>query len=81
MDNLHRSILKVLRKGIVADMDVHNGILKPLQVEYILRDQHIAQIEAGISKQQKAEILLDILPRYVHIYIKMLLKIRFFLGV
>ncbi|OAD55428.1 Apoptotic protease-activating factor 1 [Eufriesea mexicana] len=62
MDKLHQHILKMLRKSIVADLDVHNGIIKPLQSEYILTDQHIIEIEHGISKQEKAEILLDILP-------------------
>lgn len=64
MDKLHQHILKMLRKSIVADLDVHNGIIKPLQSEYILTDQHIVEIEHGTSKEEKAEILLDILPRY-----------------
>lgn len=64
MEKLHKHILRMLRENIVADMDVHNGIMKPLQSEYILRDQHIQEIEKGASKQRKAEILLDILPRY-----------------
>ncbi|XP_060817084.1 apoptotic protease-activating factor 1 isoform X1 [Bombus pascuorum] len=62
MEKLHKHILRMLRENIVADMDVHNGIMKPLQSEYILRDQHIQEIEKGPSKQRKAEILLDILP-------------------
>ncbi|KAK9303557.1 hypothetical protein QLX08_004783 [Tetragonisca angustula] len=62
MDELHQHILKKLRKDIVHDMDVHNGIIKPLRSEYILTEQQIAQIENGASKQQQAEILLDILP-------------------
>ncbi|XP_003700960.2 uncharacterized protein LOC100880336 isoform X1 [Megachile rotundata] len=62
MIKLHQSILKRLRSNIVADIDVYNGIIQPLKSEYILKPQDIAQIEAGISKQEKAEILLDILP-------------------
>ncbi|XP_043802978.1 apoptotic protease-activating factor 1-like isoform X2 [Apis laboriosa] len=62
MDKLHQHILKVLRKSIMADMDVHNGIIKLLQSEYILTDIQIARIEKGVSKEEKAEILLDILP-------------------
>ena len=77
MDELHQHILKKLRKDIVHDMDVHNGIIKPLRSEYILTEQQIAQIENGASKQQQAEILLDILPRYdIYMYeIKFLLRI------
>ncbi|XP_017794472.1 PREDICTED: LOW QUALITY PROTEIN: apoptotic protease-activating factor 1 [Habropoda laboriosa] len=62
MDKFHQNILKILRKNIVVDIDVHNGIIKPLQSEYILTEQHITEIETGTTKQQKAEILLDILP-------------------
>lgn len=77
MDELHQHILRKLRKDIVHDMDVHNGIIKPLQSEYILTEQQIAQIENGTSKQQQAEILLDILPRYdVYVHeIKFLFRI------
>ena len=81
MDELHQHILKKLRKDIVNDMDVHNGIIKPLQSEYILTEQQIAQIENGVSKQQQAEILLDILPRYdIYIYIYEI-KFLFFLTI
>ncbi|CAK9826161.1 Apoptotic protease-activating factor 1 [Anthophora retusa] len=62
MDKLHQKILKILRKNIVDDMDVHNGILKPLQSEFILTEHHITEIETGTTKEQKAGILLDILP-------------------
>ncbi|XP_029055973.1 apoptotic protease-activating factor 1 [Osmia bicornis bicornis] len=62
MDKLHQSILKRLRNSIVADIDVYNGIIQPLKSEYILKAQDIADIDVAISKQQKAEILLDILP-------------------
>lgn len=64
MDKLHQSILKRLRNSIVADIDVYNGIIQPLKSEYILKTQDIADIDAANSKQQKAEILLDILPKY-----------------
>ncbi|CAL7936563.1 unnamed protein product [Xylocopa violacea] len=62
MDKLHRRILETLRERIVADMDVHNSIIKPLQSQHILTDIHIGKIKSGASKKEKAEILLDILP-------------------
>ncbi|KZC07642.1 PREDICTED: apoptotic protease-activating factor 1 [Dufourea novaeangliae] len=62
MDYLHQNILKCVRESIVADMDVFNGIIQPLKSEYILTDQDVTKIKAGDSKQEKAEILLDILP-------------------
>ncbi|XP_017884244.1 apoptotic protease-activating factor 1 isoform X2 [Ceratina calcarata] len=62
MDELHQHILKTLRRKIVADMDVHNNVIKPLQLRDILTDQHITKIESGTSKERRAEILLDILP-------------------
>ncbi|XP_076276380.1 uncharacterized protein LOC143207139 isoform X2 [Lasioglossum baleicum] len=62
MDSLHKNILKDLRSSIVIDVDVFNGIIQPLQSEYILSKEDVAKIEAGNSKQEQAEILLDILP-------------------
>ncbi|XP_054000407.1 apoptotic protease-activating factor 1 isoform X1 [Hylaeus anthracinus] len=62
MDRLHQNILKILRNNIVADMDVYNGIISPLKSDYILKDDHIKQIQAGQSKEERAKILLDILP-------------------
>ncbi|XP_076641925.1 apoptosome protein Dark isoform X2 [Halictus rubicundus] len=62
MDRLHKNILKELRSNIVIDVDIFNGIIQPLQSEYILSKEDVANIEAGINKQERAEILLDILP-------------------
>ncbi|XP_076619262.1 uncharacterized protein LOC143340817 isoform X1 [Colletes latitarsis] len=62
MNELHQNILKDLRESIVADMDVFNGIIEPLKSSSILKDDHIEQIRVGHSKQEKAKILLDILP-------------------
>lgn len=63
MERLHRDILRLLRQKIVDDMDVHNGIISPLLAKYILKKEDIEHIEAGISNEDRAEILLDILPK------------------
>nr|XP_033321533.1 apoptotic protease-activating factor 1 isoform X1 [Megalopta genalis]XP_033321534.1 apoptotic protease-activating factor 1 isoform X1 [Megalopta genalis] len=62
MDKLHEDILKRLRSSIVIDVDVFNDIIKPLKSDYILSEDDVARIKAGNSKEEKAEILLDILP-------------------
>lgn len=63
MDKLHRDILGELRDKIVSDLDVYN-IIKKLQDEQVLGNEEVSEIELGESKQQRAQILLDILPRY-----------------
>ncbi|XP_031834716.2 apoptotic protease-activating factor 1 isoform X2 [Nomia melanderi] len=62
MDKLHQNILQQLRRNIVLDMDVFNGIIQPLKSDYILTEQDVARMEACDSKEKRAEILLDILP-------------------
>lgn len=69
MDNLHKDILILLRNHIVADVDVNNGVIQPLKSEYILSHQDVTNIQSGTSKEQKCEMLLDILPRYKFCYI------------
>lgn len=64
MHKSHQNILESLRRNIIADMDVYNGIIQPLKSDYILNDEHIEKIQTGCSKQERAGILLDILPRY-----------------
>lgn len=63
MDGLHRSILARLRESIVQDLDVDNGIIDQLKTHYLLKDDDIVQISRGTTAMEKAEILLDILPR------------------
>ncbi|XP_076176382.1 uncharacterized protein LOC143151283 isoform X2 [Ptiloglossa arizonensis] len=62
MHKSHQNILESLRRNIIADMDVYNGIIQPLKSDYILNDEHIEKIQTGCSKQERAGILLDILP-------------------
>lgn len=65
MDSSHKNILKCLRKEIIADIDVNNGIILPLKTEFILNDNDVNRINAGANDEEKAEILLNILPRYI----------------
>lgn len=66
MDKPHKDILTHLRKNIIDDLDVDNDILQPLRNEYILREEDIRHIYTGGTKEERAAILLDILPRYVY---------------
>ena len=47
------------------DVDIHNGIIQPLIAEYILNEEDAEIIKKGVSKQERAQILLDLLPQYV----------------
>ncbi|KAG7206909.1 hypothetical protein KM043_000802 [Ampulex compressa] len=62
MRKQHQEILRLLRNNIIDDMDVYNGIIRPLMAEYILREEDVKQISMGATKEDKAQILLDILP-------------------
>ncbi|XP_076236256.1 apoptotic protease-activating factor 1 [Calliopsis andreniformis] len=62
MDSLYQNILIFLRKNIVADVDVNNGVIQPLKSEYILSNHDVESIQSCKTKQEKAEKLLDILP-------------------
>ena len=65
MDRIHSETLRKFRKAIIDDVDVHNGIIKPLTSEYILKDDDVKTILKGKTKEERASILLDLLPRYV----------------
>ncbi|KYM96416.1 hypothetical protein ALC62_12922 [Cyphomyrmex costatus] len=62
MEKLHKDILSRLRKKIIDDLDVDNDIIQPLRNEYILTEDHIRKIYIGVSKEERAGKLLDILP-------------------
>ncbi|XP_043281955.1 uncharacterized protein Dark isoform X2 [Venturia canescens] len=62
MEKSHRDILRALRSKIIEDLDVHNAILSTLSDEYVLQSEDIKKIESGVTPQQRAQILLDILP-------------------
>lgn len=66
MQSLHKDILNHLRKKIIADLDVDNGITSLLKTEFILNDKDVERINAGRSKEERASILLDILPGYLY---------------
>ncbi|KAJ8681851.1 hypothetical protein QAD02_017643 [Eretmocerus hayati] len=63
MDEKHKDILKRMRRNIVDDLDVFNGIIPPLTTEYILKEEDVDEIKRGGSREERAEILLDILPK------------------
>lgn len=65
MDRFHQDILRRLRKNIVDDLDVNNGIILPLTTEYILREEDVTDIRIGNTRQERVQILLDLLPRFV----------------
>lgn len=64
MDPRHQDVLRQMQQNIVDDLDVFNGIIIPLTTEYILREEDVNYIKKGKTKQERAQILLDILPRY-----------------
>ncbi|KAL0120735.1 hypothetical protein PUN28_008418 [Cardiocondyla obscurior] len=63
MEKSHKDILIRLRKNIIDDLDVDNDIIQPLRNEYILREEDIRYIYTGSTKEERASLLLDILPR------------------
>lgn len=66
MDTSHKDILLRLRTNIVADLDVNNDIIRPLMSEYILKDHDVKYIRVGVTTEERAERLLDLLPEYVY---------------
>lgn len=75
MEGSHRKILLDLRMNIVQDMDIDNDILQPLISEYILKQEDVTYIYIGATKKERAERLLDLLPRYVHVIFDSQLRI------
>lgn len=69
MEKAHRDILVRLRRNIIDDLDIDNDIIQPLRNEYILREDDIRSIYIGATKEDRAGNLLDILPRYVYLFI------------
>ena len=65
MENIHYDTLLKYRKAFIDDVDVFNGIISPLMSEYILKKDDFQKISKGKTKEERATILLDILPRYV----------------
>ncbi|XP_043482771.1 apoptotic protease-activating factor 1-like isoform X2 [Leptopilina heterotoma] len=62
MEEIHCDILKKYRKAIVDDVDVNNEIIKPLRKENILTDDDVKRITNGTTLQERASILLELLP-------------------
>lgn len=69
MEQFHQEILCQLRKNIIDDIDIDNNILEPLTCNYILKRKDIENIYTGATKEARAEKLLDVLPRYVYIFL------------
>lgn len=65
MQKIHLDLLKIYRRAIIYDVDVNNGILKTLKSEFILNEEDFGKILEGRTKEERAKVLLDILPRYV----------------
>ncbi|XP_058791268.1 apoptotic protease-activating factor 1-like isoform X2 [Phymastichus coffea] len=63
MDQRHKDILSQMRQNIIDDLDVYNGIIGPLSTEFVLKSEDVENINKGKTKQEKAEILLDLLPQ------------------
>lgn len=68
MEQFHQEILRKLRKNIIDDLDIENDILEPLTYNNILKRNDIENIYTGASKEERAEKLLHILPRYVYTF-------------
>ncbi|XP_067209405.1 apoptotic protease-activating factor 1 isoform X2 [Linepithema humile] len=62
MEKSHKDILYHLRSNIIDDVDIDNDIIQPLTSEYILTQENIKYIYSGATKQERAGILLNILP-------------------
>lgn len=69
MEKSHKDILTRLRRNIIDDINIDNDIIQPLRTEYILKEEDIRNIYIGASREERAGNLLDILPRYVFMYI------------
>lgn len=63
MEQRHLDILWEMRQQIIDDLDVFNGIIGPLTTEFVLKPEDVTDINRGRSKQEKAKILLDLLPQ------------------
>ncbi|XP_029674820.1 uncharacterized protein LOC115242566 isoform X2 [Formica exsecta] len=63
MEPAHQDILLHLRKDIIDDLDIDNDIVEPLASNDILKTRDIQSIYTGATKEERAEKLLDILPR------------------
>lgn len=68
MKQFQQEILHQLRKNIIDDLDIENDILKPLLCMDILNRVDVESIYTGATKEERAEKLLDILPRYVYTF-------------
>lgn len=75
MEPAHQDILLQLRKDIIDDLDIDNDIVEPLASNDILKTRDIQSIYTGATKEERAEKLLDILPRYVSIFFVLYLHI------
>lgn len=62
MNRAHREILLELRRSIVDQIDVWNGIVQPLIVENIITVNDITNLADLPTRKQRVELLLDILP-------------------
>ncbi|CAB0035159.1 unnamed protein product [Trichogramma brassicae] len=62
MEQKHKEVLRRMRQKIVEDLDVYNGIIQPLMTEYVLKEEDANDIKKGVSKEERANILLDLLP-------------------
>lgn len=63
MDQKHRDVLVQMRQNIIDDLDVYNGVIMPLTSEYILKEEDVTDIKRGRTKEERAQILLDLLPK------------------
>ncbi|XP_029154798.1 uncharacterized protein LOC114927905 isoform X2 [Nylanderia fulva] len=63
MEHSHQKILHHLRKNIIDDLNIDNNIVEPLTSQGILKTDDIQIIYTGVSNEERAEKLLDILPR------------------
>ena len=63
MEQFHSNILTSFRSHIIQDLNVYNAILEPLTTQGVLQRQDIDKINAGQTYEDRAEILLDTLPR------------------
>lgn len=63
MKQHHQKILLHLRGNIIDDLDIDNDIVEPLASNDILKTRDIQIIYTGATKEERAEKLLDILPK------------------
>lgn len=77
MEQIHIDTLTKFRKEIIDNVLVHNKIIKPLQIQGILKIEDVNEIQNGKNEEGgETSKLLDILPRYLLLHMHIILKYK-----